>query len=392
MMTAVAVAVAVAIPATAATPPVGSFPDFQKTAPGEFTAYFSDYTGFPDVSISTDNAGAAIASGKSAFLGASTGFGKQFGSSRQQPYITIASLGQDADDFSTTTLTFAESTPAGWGIAFGDVDADYVTMTATGPGGAVTPEQFGAQDSMAGDDFLNYCRDASPKPGTCSAAQAPYDDYPELCGTGSTYPLCASLPPGSISAVGHGADTAGSYDWFVPTVPIDEITLTFTPLAGSPNFQLWLVAPSPAATVTAALELGDGEQPIPPGTRVELLDDAGAPVTDIEGDPVVVEVAPDGSFSLVTEFGDYRLDLDLPADVAPADPDDFPLEFTADSDVVDLGTFAIAAAPGDPGDAGGPGGTPRLVETGVDPIVPLGVASILLIAGSAVIVRRRATA
>jgi len=74
MMT--AVAIAVAIPATAATPPVGSFPDFQKTAPGEFTAYFSDYTGFPDVSISTDNAGAAIASGKSAFLGASTGFGK----------------------------------------------------------------------------------------------------------------------------------------------------------------------------------------------------------------------------------------------------------------------------------------------------------------------------
>ena len=36
------VVVAVAIPSAAATPPVGSFPDLQKTAPGEFTAYFSD--------------------------------------------------------------------------------------------------------------------------------------------------------------------------------------------------------------------------------------------------------------------------------------------------------------------------------------------------------------
>jgi len=195
---------------SAATPPVGSFPDLTRTAPGQFTASFSDYTGFPDATITTDNTGASIASGRSAFLGASTGFGKQFGSSRQQPYITIASLGQQADDFSTTTISFADSTPAGWGIAFGDIDADYVTMTATGPGGAVTPEQFGAQDSMAGDDYLNYCRDASPRPGSCTTAQAPYYDYPELCGTGSTYALCATLPAGSISAVGHGADTAGS--------------------------------------------------------------------------------------------------------------------------------------------------------------------------------------
>jgi len=172
----------------------------------------------------------------------------------------------------------------------------------------------------------------------------------------------------------------------MPTVPIDEITLTFTPLAGSPNFQLWLVAPSPAATVTAAIELGgDPSTPIPAGTQVELLDAAGNPVTDILGDPIVVDVAPDGSFSLVTEFGDYQLDLELPVDVAPADPADFPFAFTADSDVVDLGSFAIAAVPADTG------GTPGLVETGIDPELPLAVASILLIVGAALLTRRRAT-
>ena len=374
MSAVMALAIVGAAPATAATAPVGVFPTWNTTGPGQFTGSFSAASGFPDVTVSTDDTGAAIAQGKSAFLGATTGFGKQFGSSRLQPYLTIASLG--GSDFSTTTLTFAAPTTPGWGIAVGDIDADYVTLTGTVPGGPLTPAQFGAQDSLAGDDFLNYCANASPKPTGCRAANAPYTDYPELCGTGSTYPLCATLPPGSISAVGHGGDTDGSYDWFMPTVPVTEITLTFTPLSGLPTFQLWLVAPSPAATVTGEVQFdADASLPVPAGTSIALLDDAGAPVRDIEDEPVVVPVATDGSFSFVTPFGDYQLDLVTPGDVAPVGA--FPVSLTADSDTVDLGVLAIEQL---------------LVMTGVDPTVPLGLAVMLAAGGVLLTARRRRSA
>jgi len=365
----IAVPVSGAAPVAAATPPVGVFPTWVKTGPGAFTGSFAAASGFPDVTVVTDDTGATVAAGKSAFLGPTTGFGQQFGTSRLQPYLTIASLGQT--NASTTSVTFDGPTPAGWGIAVGDVDADYVTLAATGPGGAVTPAQFGAQDSTAGSIPLNYCLDASPKPGTCTTAMAPYTDYPELCGTGSTYPLCATLPPGTISAVGHGSDTAGSYDWFTPTVPITELTLTFAPLSGLPNFQLWLVAPSPAGTVTGTVAFEDPATPIPTGTSIQLLDDTGASVTDMLDEPVLVPVEPDGSFEFATGFGDYEIDLEEPSTVA--DPDGFPLAITVDGDVVDLGTFVIApAAVGDPG---------GLVETGVDPFWPLLAAGVVLAVG-----------
>ena len=372
-----AVPLSSATPAAAATAPVGVFPTWVKTGPGAFTGTFAAASGFPDVTVVTDDRGASVAAGRSAFLGPTTGFGQQFGTSRLQPYLTIASLGQTAA--STTTVTFDGPTPAGWGIAVGDIDADYVTLAATGPGGAVAPAQFGAQDSTAGSIPLNYCLDASPKPGTCTTAMAPYTDYPELCGTGSTYPLCATLPPGTISAVGHGSDTAGSYDWFMPTVPITELTLTFTPLSGLPNFQLWLVAPSPAGTVTGTVAFEDAATPIPTGTSIQLLDDTGAPVTDMLDEPVLVPVEPDGSFEFATGFGDYEIDLEVPPTIA--DPDGFPLAITVDGDVIDLGTFVIApAAVGDPD---------GLVETGVDPFWPLVGAGVVLAAGLLLLLRRR---
>ena len=378
-----AVPLSSATPAAAATPPVGVFPTWVKTGPGAFTGSFAAASGFPDVAVVTDDTGASVAAGRSAFLGPTTGFGQQFGTSRLQPYLTIASLGQTAA--STTTVTFDGPTPAGWGIAVGDIDADYVTLAATGPGGAVAPPHFGAQDSTAGSIPLNYCLDASPKPGTCTTAMAPYTDYPELCGTGSTYPLCASLPPGTISAVGHGSDTAGSYDWFMPTVPITQLTLTFTPLSGLPNFQLWLVAPSPAATVTGSVAFEDPATPIPDGTSIQLLDDSGAPVTDMLDEPVLVPVDPDGGFSFETGFGDYEIDLEAPSSVVP--PEEFPLAITVDSDTLDLGTFAIsaAAAPGDPSDPD------ELVRTGVDPFWPLVGAGVVLAVGLLLLVKRRRT-
>ena len=93
--------------AAAATPQIGSFPEWDKTAPGTFDAVFSTASAFPATHAVTTNAGASLASGKSAFPGARTGFGQTFGSTHLQSYLTIVSLGTSASSTSTETFTAA---------------------------------------------------------------------------------------------------------------------------------------------------------------------------------------------------------------------------------------------------------------------------------------------
>ncbi|CAN5167875.1 hypothetical protein BH09ACT1_BH09ACT1_26190 [soil metagenome] len=357
--------------AMAATAPIGAFPTWTKTAPGAFTGVFSAAAAFPSVSVTSSDTVSAIASGQSAFLGASTGFGQRFGSSRLQPYLTISSLG--AVNPSVTTLTFASTTPVGWGIAFGDIDADYVTIAATGPGGALTSAELGAQDTT-NVPYLNYCRNASPKPGTCGSGTI-FNDAPAWCPTGVVGAPCTGKPANSV--VGSGTDTAGAYDWFVPTVGIDSITLTFTPQLGLPSFQLWLVAPAAASTVTGTVALG-GTPTVPTGTSVELLDSAGAAVPDIQGNPVASTVASDGTFALVTEQGSFQLQVVPPSGFAvPA-----PIPFTAGAADAALGTIAVQAAavipiPAAPTVAPG-AADPTLAATGPDDL-PLGLSGLALL-------------
>ncbi|MHC5796765.1 hypothetical protein ACVXZ4_11460 [Lacisediminihabitans sp. FW035] len=375
------------IPAVAATPPIGSFPVWTKAAAGTFDATFSAASAFPSAHVVTTDTGASIASGKSAFLGATTGFGQTFGSTRLQPYLTIASLG--ASTASTTTITFASATPVGWGFAVGDIDADYVSLAAAGPGGAVTSAQFGAQNTN-NVPFLNYCRNASPRPTPCPASGEPYADVPAWCA--GVIPVAPCLGKPADSVVGNGSDTAGSYDWFIPTVPVSTLTLTFLPLSGLPNFQLWLVAPAPAAAVTGTISLpASPTAPVPAGTAVELLDAAGTAVPDIQGDPVTAPVASTGVFSLVAELGDYQLQVIVPAGfTAPA-----PVPFTAAADTVDLGTLAIAAVAAAAPAPAPAAADPALAPTGTAPgqvlaagfgLVGLGAA---LLGGALLAARRR---
>jgi hypothetical protein len=362
--------------ALAATPPIGTFPVWSSSAAGEFDAVFAAASGFPAAHVSTDNTGASVAAGKSAFLGATTGFGQQFGSSRLQPYLTIGANGLLSP--STTTITFASPAPVGWSFALGDIDADYVSIVATSGGTPLTSTELGVRDSAPGSAYLNYCRAASPKPTGCAAIDAPYDDFPTWCPTGAAGP-CAGKPENTL--LGDGSDSSGSYQWFVPTVPVDAVTLTFTAQIGFPSYQLWLVAPSPATTVTGDVQLATPDEPIPAGVLLELLDAAGTPVTDIQDEPVLIPVAPDGGFSFVTGDGDYQLDIVVPEGIDPA-PEQFPFAFTAAGDALNLGVLALAptAAPA------------ALPPTGSDPLAPVALAAALLALGVALLggVARRA--
>jgi hypothetical protein len=356
----------VASPATAATPPIGVFPVITATG-GGFDATFSSASGMPTAHITTD-ASATTAAGASAFLGASTTFGAEFGSSRKQPYLSVPAV--PPFSASTTTITFDTPTPAGWALALGDVDADYVSIAASNGPTALTTAQLGVQAPG------NYCAGASPSPSACSGATAPYD-VPAWCGDPVPAAACAGKPVNTL--LGSGTDSSGAYGWFRPTVPVTSVTLTFTPQLGFPTYQLWLVAMSRAATVSGTIVTSE---PLPANTSLALLDDTGAPVTDILDQPVLVPVDADGSFEFQTAFGDYRLEFDPPPGV-DVDPDVFPLAISADSDVIALGSIELA-------DAVDPGTDPaQLVATGVDPFAPL--AGTLLIAALGLVLLPRRT-
>ena len=370
--------VAAGSPAASATPPVGVFPTYTATATG-FDATFPGSSTVPVAHItSTASSTPTVPVGSSAFLGAATGFGDRFGSSRKQPYLNISSAALLSP--SITTLSFDTPTVPGWGFALGDVDADYVSIRAFNGTTQLTTAQLGVQAPG------NYCLNASPKPTGC--ANITQSDTPAWCGVPVPVAGCVGRPVDTL--LGSGGNTEGAYGWFVPTVPVTSVELTHGVLIGIPTYQLWLVAPSPAATVTGEVVIGGGtEVPVPTGTSLALLDSSGSPITDVLEVPVLIPVEPDGTFQFETAFGDYQLDLVVPPEVV-IDPGLFPVPLAANADVVDLGDLLAAPLdPAAPGDAGDP-----LVPTGADATFPAILAGVALLGGGVVIwaARRRSRA
>lgn len=304
---AVLVLAVIAIVGTTATPAaavepdeVGTFPVWQLGgASGSFTATatFPVSSGIAAVSLASDASTLTGPSGVTGFLGASTAFGQEFGSTRSQPYLNIGT--RPAGAYSTTTLTFTGPQPDGWGFAFGDVDADWVFIRAWTDAARADPldvAELGFQSAG------NYCTNA-PKPGSCGAA--PYTDAPVWVTAPETFDTISYLPgtlrgnslPGAPAAT---RDTSGAYGWFLPTVDIAVMEVLVGPRDGIPTVQLWLAAPAPKATITGTISV-PGETTVPDGTVVQLNNADGSPVLNAEELPVTTPVAPDGSFIFETE-------------------------------------------------------------------------------------------
>ncbi|GAB3807516.1 hypothetical protein GCM10028798_32190 [Humibacter antri] len=275
-----------------------------------------------DATVTTDSVSVSTPTGESAFLGANTAFGQEFGSTRKQPYLTLRPRsGSPAPTPpstttpppSTTTVMFGSQPAAGWGFAVGDIDADWVFIQPLDAAGNVlSTSDLGEQGTG------NYCQNAAPKPSVCAGASAPYDvpnwvpgPNPVTVTYGST---TIAYSPGTL--YGNVADTAGAYAWFLPSSAVRGIRLRYGALSGSPNYQLWLAQPAPTATISGTVALGgaDASQPVPPGISVELQSSDGTPVAGIDEAPVTVPVQSDGSYQIVTEQRDaYRLAVDPPA-------------------------------------------------------------------------------
>ncbi|WP_152361031.1 MSCRAMM family protein [Microlunatus speluncae] len=252
--------------------------------------------GFPEASVVTDSvAGSAVGiqTGASTFLAPQTAPGEKYGSSQGRPYLNLRPNGLNAAPPSTTTYTFERPTPAaGWTFVLGDIDADAVTVTATGADGSeLTAAELGFRSTF------NYCAaGVSPKP-SCSGPGNDGTDLPAWDAATSTL-------------TGGGADTAGASGWFEPTVPIKTLTLEFARTSGSPVYQTWFsaLAYDIAGTVTAP----EGRQQ---GITLQLLDSDGQELAEAETDA-------DGRYSFpgYATYDDYRVEIIPPADLVAEGP------------------------------------------------------------------------
>ena len=174
-------------------------------------------TTFPNAAITT--AGNSLSVARSATLTGSSPFGSVYGTSSGKTYLSVG-LTISAAEPASTTLTFVAPTPAaGWSFALGDVDAESVTITATGEGG--TP--LTVSGWYVGS--FNY--------------QSGQTDQPTWAGDVLS---------------GRGSDTSGAAAWFTPNTAVTSITFTQRRLvAGGPSYQLWLAAdPATFPTTTTS--------------------------------------------------------------------------------------------------------------------------------------------
>jgi len=166
------------------------------------------------------------------WLTAQTPFGAVFGPSG--PSTTIQFFNQRIDaglgSVATTTFTFNRPFPANrLGFAVGDIDVDFLTITATDGNGNPVPGS-----RLAGGVF-NFCDVEVDQPGDCDAG--PYQI--PVWTPGSNGGTVTPTPPAPDDEESDGASA-----WFRPTVSLKTLTLVFQgyPNASSPSYRAWFAA------------------------------------------------------------------------------------------------------------------------------------------------------
>lgn len=258
------------------------------TLEGQGRAYTGTMTlpgDFPAARFTSDaRADSVLRTGANTWLGENTPFGEAYGSSRDRPYPSLRPNTDTPPIPSTTTYTFAAPTPAsGWGFALGDIDADAVTVSATGAdGGPVPVGALGFQGAF------NFC-ETTPRPNTCS---------------GVTEFHLPAWDPATGTLAGDGTDRTGGVGWFQPAVPLTTLTFTFTALSGSPVYQTWFAnvavpdpeEPTDEPTTEAPTEAPTGEpataepSATEPGSAKPVAND-GRPILPSTGTPLLTTAA-----------------------------------------------------------------------------------------------------
>ena len=193
--------------------------------------------GYPVAEVTTDAYGATVPVGRTAGWGPATPPGERFGSGLSRSYLSLRPAANDAASPSTTTYTFDPAVPTGWGFVVGDIDADQVSVAATRADGSdATTAQLGFEGAF------NACA-TTPRPGACTGAAL--TDVP-------------TWDAGTATVRGNAAadDSTGADAWFVPTVPLRTLTLTYRWRSGQPTFQTWFA--SRTRTASGQVVVADG--------------------------------------------------------------------------------------------------------------------------------------
>ena len=328
---------------------------------------------FPQATFTSTSRQATIPSGSSTWQGTGTPVGAAYDSSRGRPYLNLRPA-QDSPTTvaaSVTTYTFDRATPASdWSFVLGDVDADRVTVSATGADGAAVPT-----GALGFESTYNLCRTATGGPSpSCDAAGL--RDVP-------TWNATTGVLTGNATA----ADTEGATAWFSPTVPLSTLTFTYQQRSGFPVYQTWFVTKT--FTASGAVT-NDGAAY--PGAIVTVVDPANGEVVGttttvgpegtwsvpglLSGTPYEVDVtAPDGATDLpavpFTLAGDDSPGLDVAFTGAVAPVDTAPLTVSVQeadgTPVADRPVSVVVPGQIDPVASGTTGADGSITFEGLDP-------------------------
>ena len=238
--------------------------------------------GYPKAVMSSSSTRtASVPRGMSTWWGSQTPAGKYWGSSHDKSFLSVRPASDSPGAPSSTTLSFADAAPTGWGFVVGDVDSETVTVSGVrADGDPASSEDLGFRGTF------NAC--ATPdKMVSCPkvAGRAPSWDADLLTLTGSSDP----------------ADSIGADGWFVPTARLRSVTLSSSWEAGEPVFQTWVVTRT--SNLSGTVSVSDG-----------LCDLTQAAVTLVgaEGEALkTAQVAKDGtwSFGQVAATNDFQARL-----------------------------------------------------------------------------------
>lgn len=276
--------------------------------------------GFPATTFTSTASAATRVSGASTWLVPSTPVGAIYGTSRNHEYLNLTPAAVNASSPSITTYAFASPTPAaGWSFVLGDIDADLVTVSATGVDGLPV-----GSAGLGFRSVFNYCHQTGGP--SCDAANL--NDVPVWSTTGT-----------SDTLTGNFVDTNGAAGWFSPTVPLRTLTLSFRWQSGAPIYQTWFVDKTRSASGVATL---DGAP----------LAEAAVEIHD-RSDVIVAttQTATNGSWTvpaLVADAG-YSVEIEpvgTPSEPAPPTEPAAPVTFDLrQADAPGLTTSLVSAAP-----------------------------------------------
>lgn len=305
-------AIGIATPASAATTAGwASWGSFDGTEGAYTTTMTLPGLGGIAASVTSDSqtGQVGVIDGTSTWLSEGTPPGAVYGSSHDQPYLSLRPRADTPTAPSTTTYSFARPTPAsGWMFALAGFDGGTVTIRAIGANGvALTAADLGFQGGF------NYCAPGVAGKPSCtgSATDIPQWDPSSLTLTGA--------------AVAAGTDGAAA--WFEPTTPITSLSFLFAQQSGAPAYQTWFA--SIAHDITGTVSKDDGT-PLA-GVTLSLYSPSGELLTTTQTTPAGTYVFP-----RVQASAGYTVRVTPPAGLASVGPDGQTVDVSAGDDAADF--------------------------------------------------------